>query len=64
MSQTRTLSALLRTGSHIHRIGEQLPIAVDNLGGRPPDGWGSMAVHSPAFASIRRDADMIEVMPR
>src|SRR5882757_8368722 len=45
MSQTRTLTALLRGGSHIHRIGEQLPDAVDNLGGRPPDGWGSMAIN-------------------
>jgi hypothetical protein len=24
-----------RMGSHIHRIGEQLPIRVDNLGAQP-----------------------------
>ena len=29
---------------HIHRIGEQLADAVDNLAGRPPNGWSSMAV--------------------
>jgi hypothetical protein len=39
----------------VHRIGEQLAPRVDNLGGRPPDRWGSMT-QFPVHASTRRDA--------
>jgi chromosome partitioning protein len=55
--------------AHIHRIGEQLPDAVDNLGGRPPSGCGSMAVIPPLSrrpvatqSTIRGDAPVTQVI--